>query len=323
MDNSFVLMTGTDLKVSALCMGTATIGSTFDESISFNLLDTFVEYGGNFLDTAHNYADWAYPVRSVSEKTIGKWMKVRRNREKIILGTKVAQINMETMHVRLSENELISDLDECLSCLQTDYIDLLWLHRDDENIPVEYIIDMMNKQVTAGKIRYFGCSNWSAHRIKQAYDFVSEKKEFTSFIANQPMWSCALINSESLSDKTVKVMDDYMFCLHKKHQLTAVPFTSQARGFFTKLHTGTGTALDKIYGSLENEMRFERIKKVSQDLSRSIGAVSLAYLKSQPFPTVPIIGFKDKNQLIENLKVMDFLLEPDTVLYIKGCDLLF
>ena len=91
-----VKITGTDLVVSPLCLGCAVIGSSFDKKESFDLLDLFTGMGGNFLDTALNYADWAYPEKSISEKTIGLWMKERKNRDRVTIGTKVAQIDFNT-----------------------------------------------------------------------------------------------------------------------------------------------------------------------------------------------------------------------------------
>lgn len=314
-------MTGTDLVVSPLCMGCAMIGSTFDRDASFELLDLFMEKGGNFIDTAHNYADWAYPEKSISEKTIGKWIRSRNNRNKVIIGTKIAQIDLKTMHVRISREEIMSDLEECLQCLQTDYIDLLWLHRDDVNVPVEDILVTLTDLVKVGKVRYFGFSNWGAERLEEAWRLAGESG---GFAANQPMWSCALINKKALGDQTVQIMDERMFRFHAETKLTAIPFTSQASGFFTKLAEGNVKgSLMRIYGNDENMKRFERIQKVSQETGLPIHDISLAWIKSQPFPVVPVIGFKNKEQLAQNLHVMELTLPKNIVDFISGDNNLF
>ncbi|HBN82326.1 MAG TPA: hypothetical protein DDZ89_00625 [Clostridiales bacterium] len=119
-------------------------------------------------------------------------------------------------------------------------------------------------------------------------------------------------------------MDDEMFRFHDQVKLTAVPFTSQASGYFTKLATGNvRNGLMNIYGNIENQERFERIQECSRETGLSIHDISLAYLKSQSFPTVPIIGFKNKNQLTHNLEKMDLTLSKAMVEYIRGQNNLF
>lgn len=160
-------MPQTDLMLSSICLGTASLGSTISKSESFRLLDEFAELGGNFLDTSLNYADWECEIKSVSEKTIGEWLKQRKQGNKIIVGTKGACPNQERFF-RLTREDIIHDLHNSLNNLQTDCIDLYWLHRDDPTQPVELIIDVLQEQVEAGKIRYFACSNWTVGRIQEA-----------------------------------------------------------------------------------------------------------------------------------------------------------
>ena len=146
----------TSLKPSALCLGTALFGSEIGRADSFALMDAFLEGGGNFLDTARNYADWLPGEKHVSEKTIGLWMRERRNRERVIVATKGAQLDAVTKAARLARADLEFDLAESLNHLRIDAIDLYWLHRDDVNRPVEEIMDTLHDQVAAGKIRYCG-----------------------------------------------------------------------------------------------------------------------------------------------------------------------
>ena len=113
---------GTDLNVSSICLGTASIGSTIDREKSFTLLDKFFEMGGNFLDTAHVYADWIPGEKSSSEKTIGKWMRERGIRDKIIIGTKGGHPLLSgEMIMRLSREELTSDLNTCYNLKVKDF----------------------------------------------------------------------------------------------------------------------------------------------------------------------------------------------------------
>jgi len=134
----------TDLIVSSVCLGGAPFGSSIDPDKSMRLMDLFVELGGNFIDTANVYGKWLPDGRSASEETLGKWMKTRKNRGRLVVTTKGAHPDLKTMSVqRLSKEEISADVDDSLKNLQTDYIDLYWLHRDDPNRCVGEILERL------------------------------------------------------------------------------------------------------------------------------------------------------------------------------------
>lgn len=313
---------GTELRPSCICLGTAEMGSALDRGYSFRILDTFLDAGGNFIDTAHVYANWMPGEKSLSEKTIGKWLKERKNRSRVIISTKGAHPELETMHIpRLSRKEIVQDLDESLEYLGVDYIDLYWLHRDDENRPVSDILGTLNDQVKEGKIRYFGCSNWRLRRIKEAAEYANSCG-MKSFAASQILWSLASINREAMQDSTIAVMDDETYQFHKETDMAVLAFTSQARGFFMKVKDGDLSKLKDwvkaTYYNEENMKKLERIKKVAQDLSSGISAVVLAYLTCQSFTAIPIIGSQSLEQLEESLEAADLELSLETVRYLEG-----
>src|SRR5690348_5111763 len=152
----------TELDVFPICLGTGEVGTKLDRQRSFALLDAYVERGGNFLDSAHNYGDWVKDApRSACEKMIGAWLKERGNRGQIVLATKGAHPLLDGMDLpRGSRQDIIHDLDESLLFLQTDVIDLYWIHKDDQTRPVEEIVETLEEQVRAGKIRTYGASNF-------------------------------------------------------------------------------------------------------------------------------------------------------------------
>lgn len=312
----------TDLKPSAICLGTGQLGSTVDKKTSFELLDAFVDMGGNFIDTAHVYADWIPGEKSASEKTIGRWLKERGIRDKVIIGTKGAHPELSTMHIqRLSRDEIVKDLNESLEYLQTDYIDLYWLHRDDPKRPVADILETLNDQVLAGKIRYFGCSNWKPYRIKEALEY-AEKNGLKAFVANQMMWSYALPNKEGIKDKTLVPMDEEGLELHRQTGMAAIPYSSQAKGFFTKLSIsgleGLSDDIKEVYYNDENMERFKRAKKVAEEMAISINQVALAYLISQPFTTIPIVGCYTIEKLKDSMGAGDLQLDEKTLQYLEN-----
>jgi len=307
----------TDLRASCICMGGGAIGVSLDEGESFRMLDVFVDLGGNFIDTANIYGKWLPHGRNSSEETIGRWLKKRSNRDRIILATKGAHPNLNAMDIpRLGCSEIREDLEESLITLQTDTIDLYWLHRDDESRPVGDILETMNGLVKEGKIRYFGCSNWKPSRISEALKY-AEKNGMKSFVANQMMWSLAEPDMTAVADKTLVAMDKEGLDFHKKTNMAAVPYTSQANGYFTKLAEGGPSLLNervkRIYHHNRNIHRMERILRLAREMSCSVTEIALAYLISHGFPTFPIVGCRSVEQLMESMKAGDLVLNAEQV----------
>lgn len=298
-----------NLVASVICLGTVNIGSTLDQKSSFALLDAYLEQGGNFIDSAKVYSDWLPGEKSSSEKMIGHWLKERKNRNQVIVATKGAHPELASMHLsRLTPKEIVSDISASLINLQTDFIDLYWLHRDDLNQPVSEIIDTLLAQVKLGRIRYFGCSNWCLERIKAAQDY-AKQKGVAGFVANQPYWSLAEVNVNSLSDKTLVVLDQKTKQFHQESNLSAIPYSSQANGWFQKMATNTvSPQLYKIYNNRISEERYNRVKALSAETNLTITQIVLGYLISQPFPTFPIIGARSVAMLNDSLSASNIRL---------------
>jgi aryl-alcohol dehydrogenase-like predicted oxidoreductase len=312
----------TDLHPAIICLGSTHLGSTIDRETSFRLLDIYWEQGGNFIDTASVYANWLPGERNISEKTIGQWVKLRQNRTTVILATKGAHPDLATMHIpRMSRPEILADLHASLKNLQIETIDLYWLHRDDANRPVEDILETLNDQVKAGKIRYFGCSNWRTARIEAAQTYAAEHG-LAGFVANQMMWSLAQVDPAEVSDKTTVGMDEAMKQYHQRTGLAAIAYSSQANGLFQRMAQGTLDHMDpnirRMYPDEENRRRFERIKQVTARSGLSVTEVVLGYLQAQPFPTIPIVGCRTVEQLQDSLQATEIKLDAGQVKYLEN-----
>jgi aryl-alcohol dehydrogenase-like predicted oxidoreductase len=317
----YTQLPGTDLEPFRICLGTVNIG-TLDDEASFALLDAYTAAGGNFIDTAKVYSDWLPNAGSSSEKAIGLWMQARRNRASIILATKGAHPELDSMHIaRMSPAEIQFDVEASLRHLQTDVIDLYWLHRDDIERPVEEIIDALNVHVQDGKLRFLGCSNWQAGRIQAANEYAVQSGK-QGFVANQPLWNLAQIDTTAITDQTMVVMNDALYSYHLRSGLAAIPYTSQANGLFNKLASGQYGSLGKMqqnmYAGGENQSRFERIMVLSEQTGLSITQIVLGYLLSQPFTTIPIIGSHTLDQLHDSLTAADVLLEEHELQYLMN-----
>ncbi len=318
-----IMIPNTNLTVSAISLGTSNFGAAIAQSDAFTLLDTYVDHDGNFLDTAEVYANWRPDLpRSISERTLGAWMAARGNRDRILIGTKGGHPDLATMHIsRLTPADILYDLNGSLERLQTDYIDLYWLHRDDPTRPVGEIIETLDAQVQAGKIRAFGCSNWSTARMREAWHYANAH-HLHGFAANQPMWSLAQPNPAAFGMPGLAGMDGAMFAFHQASNWAVIPYTSQARGVFSKLANGGVENLRegerKSYLNEVNLQRLARVQEVAAQQNASVTQVVLAYLICQPVPTIPVVGCRTVAQLVESMGAVAVGLAVDEVAYLAG-----
>lgn len=312
---------GTPFSVSALCLGTAQVGTAVEPAAAFRLFDQFVEAGGNFFDTARAYAIWVPGGEGISETLLGQWLAGRPDRHDLIVATKGGHPPLAAMHQsRLSSDALQSDLEASLRALRLETIPLYWLHRDDPQQPVSAIIDRMEGFRAQGKIQSYGCSNWGVARIAEAQRY-AEAHGIVGFVANQPLWSLAQMNPEGLPDATSHAMDAAMYQWHQGTHLPVMPYTAQAQGFFSRWEAqgweGVGSHLQQAYGNATNALRFARLQEVSHTTGAPISHLVVAWLLGQPeFVTVPIVWTSHPSRLTELLASADLRLSPDVVSYL-------
>ena len=279
-------------QTAVIALGTMDFGGKIEESRAREFMDAYVEIGGNFIDTARIYGDFARKIQGGSEQVIGRWMEDRRCREKIVLGTKGGHPDPSDMHTgRLSRGEILDDMRRSLDNLRTDCVDIYWLHRDDPSRPVEDILESLTALTEQGMTRCVGVSNWSARRILEA-NASAAQHGLVKLYANQPQFSLA--RQIVVEDDTLCQMDGETYAMHVRENLPCVCFSSQAKGFLSKLAQGGEAILpDKArrrYLCEENLAVFERCRALSAQTGLSVNAIALAWLTSQPFPTFPIAG---------------------------------
>lgn len=284
-------------KTSVLCLGTVGLGFDFSQKQSNEILDAYVELGGNFLDTARVYGDFAGGVCGISERAVGNWLAARRNREQIIVGTKGGHPELSAMNVgRLDRENLSDDIRRSLDDLMVDQVDIYWLHRDDVSRPVGEILETLNGFLQAGYTRFIGVSNWTTARIREANAYAAAHGT-TGFCANQPQFSLA--RQEVMTDPTLYQMDREMYEFHVETGMPCVPFSSQAKGFFIKLHDGAeiSDGAKRRFDSPGNRAIYARLLALSEETGYSVGALSLAYLTCNRFDIFPIVGVSRLSQV--------------------------
>jgi aryl-alcohol dehydrogenase-like predicted oxidoreductase len=273
---------------------------------AFRQMDSFFEKGGNFFDTARVYADWLPDGHGASEKTLGAWIK-KRSRDKAIISTKGAHPDLKTMNVpRMNKADLRSDLEDSLCALGTDYIDLYFLHRDDVSKPVEEILGNLEEFRKEGKIRYYGCSNWTLPRMREA-EQAAARLGFSGFVCNQIRFGLADLTKEAVGDKTTVLMDSDFFAWHEETKKPVMAYTSSCNGYFSKKIKGAAIppSYEQIYGNAPNFKLLEKLRQWEKDYRISTATLASAYVMAQSFPSVAISAFSSIEQLDELIAAAD------------------
>lgn len=296
-----LLLPGTGLIVSPLCLGGVPFGHTITGPETFALLDRFVALGGNFIDTARIYSDWVPGEKRRSERILGDWLQARGHPSGLVIATKGAHAFIESLSTpRTSATEIRDDLEGSLRTLRTDVIDLYWLHRDDPARPVGHFIDLLNAFLREGKIRAFGGSNWSAARLRAANDYARQSGQ-QGFTASQPLWCLGCAQARPPADPGLVKFDAAAWRFHRETGLAVVPYTSQAKGFFTKLALPPGQRPADLapheFHTPPNLAAGRIVTELAAARRVAPSAIVLAYLWSRPFPVVPIIGCRTLAQL--------------------------
>lgn len=284
-----------DMSLSNIVLGTDGYGDRIDKKNAFSIMDLYTQNGGNVIDTARLYTN------GTSESYVGEF--ISGIRDNLYISTKCAHPPLSDMsHNRLNEIDIEYDIDTSLKTIGIDYIDIVWLHRDDLSVSVGPVIDTMNKMVKKGKIRYFGASNWTYQRIDEANKY-ADKTNQSGFIASQPLYNMAT---------RTKVWDSTLVCLegeekakYDKSHFPVFAFSSQAKGFFEKYSQGTLSEKAKERYLNDNTLKtYERIKKFAQESGNTISYTALSMLiKQSNFDVFPIIGPSNVEQLKSTLNI--------------------
>lgn len=304
----------TDFEVSRLCLGTNMFGTAVPQDKADAILDRFVELGGNFLDSARSYGDWVPEApKGASERTVGDWLR-RHGRDGIVVATKGCMVDMRAgdWRNRVTPEDLASDLGESLEHLGISTIDIYWLHADNPEAPVEPIVDVLIGHQKAGRIRYFGASNWTPDRIEKAQAY-AKSIGHQGFAAVQPFWGLAKPNEQNRVPLGYGPYYESGFAaIHG--DLPMIPYSSQSRGYFSKVEAGgvdsLADDLRQIYDDKANPARLKAAQAVAQRHGVSTNDVVLAYLVNQPLQTVPIIGASSPDQLSASIAAASIRLTP-------------
>jgi aryl-alcohol dehydrogenase-like predicted oxidoreductase len=285
-------------------------GWTADEDTAFAVMDAYAEAGGNLLDTADIYSQWVEGnAGGVSEEIIGRWMRARRNRQDVVVATKVrGRMWSGPNGEGLSRAHIIRAADDSLRRLQTDYIDLYQTHWFDADTPIEETMRALDDLVKAGKVRYIGCSNYPAWRLAQAL-WVSDKRGLVSYVSLQPHYN--LVHREEFEREMADLVREY--------GIGVINYSPLGGGFLTGKYRRErplpeSARADGVKNRYYNERSFDLLDKmdeIGRAHEKGILQVALAWLLTNPLVTSPIVGANSVEQLQSSLDAVGFRLSED------------
>lgn len=296
------------LQVSPLCLGGNVFGWTADEPTSFALLDAFVAAGFNFVDTADSYSTWAPGHRGgESETVIGNWLKARGRRDQVIIATKVGS---EVMGRKgLSKAYIVSEVEESLQRLQSDYIDLYQSHRDDAATPVDETLEAYSQLVRQGKVRVIGASNFTAGRLRESLA-ASRAHGYPRYESLQPNYN--------LYDRADYETQLEPLCM--KEGLGVIPYFSLAAGFLTGKYRSQEDLAKSPRGRFVQKYLNDRgfrivtaLDQIAAQLGSTPGKVAIAWLLARPSITAPIASATNLDQLRDLIEAVNLKLDAAAI----------
>ncbi|WP_239468021.1 aldo/keto reductase [Microvirga arvi] len=298
-----------DLMVSPLCLGGNVFGWTADEATSFKLLDAYADAGLNFIDTADVYSTWAPGnTGGESETIIGKWMKARGNRSKLVIATKVGS-EMGPNRKGLSKGYIRSAVEASLQRLQIDYIDLYQSHRDDPDTPQQETLEAYGELIREGKVRAIGASNFTAARLKEALA-ISAERGLPRYESLQPKYN--------LHDRAEYEAELEPLC--RQEEIGVIPYYGLASGFLTgkyRSETDFGKSVRGGRMAAYLDDRGRRILSALDDVSARLDAtpaqVALAWLMARPGLTAPIASATSLEQLQDIVRATKLHLDESDI----------
>lgn len=293
-----IKLANTDLNIYPLCLGGNVFGYSADIENSEAVLSFYADNGGNFIDTADMYSQWAPGhIGGESETIIGNWMKKRGNRSQMIIATKVGKLDTKP---GLSPSNIISACEDSLKRLGSDYIDIYYSHQDDLDTPIEQTLGAYDSLIKAGKVRYIAASNFTPERLQESLD-ISKELNLASYIASQDQYNLMDRGYESTLMPTLK-----------SNGLSQIPFYGLARGFLTgKYRKGKTVESIRANGVATNYANdrgwaiLEKLDQIAKDKNTSVAAVALAWLRAQETVSAPIASATKLEQIKEIMPIVE------------------
>ena len=314
----FVRFGRTGLKVSRLCLGTMTYGSSqwrawvLDEAESRPFIQRALEHGINFFDTADMYS------LGESERVVGRALRDFATRDQVVVATKVFNAMGDGPNDRgLSRKHIMESIDGSLRRLGTDYVDLYQIHRFDYETPIEETIDALHDVVKAGKARYLGASSMFAYQFTKML-YTADARGRTRFVSMQNHYNLVYREEER-----------EMLPLCREEGIAVMPWSPLARGFLAgnrrpadrgdTLRAKTDDLSHRYYYTDADFGIAARVTELARRRGTTPAQIALAWLLSKPGVTAPIVGASKLPHLDEAVAALSIALDADEVKFLEEC----
>jgi len=302
----------TGLKVSELCLGAMTFGRESSEEASFQMLDHFVEAGGNFIDTANVYS------QGISEEILGRWLK-GKHREDFVIATKVRfSMGSGPNDLGLSRKHILSAVEASLRRLNTTFIDLYQVHMWDPGTPPEETLETLNQLVHIGKVRYLGASNYAGYQLQKAID-LSRQQAWEAFSCLQPLYN--------LLDRS---FEWELLPVCETEGVGVIPWSPLRGGWLsgkyqrgmstpppnTRIEQAAKQGWSESWDAYANERTWQVVDTllaIASEVEKTAAQVALNWLLRKAAVTAPILGARTLAHLQDNLGATGWSLTPEQV----------
>ena len=296
-----------DAFISIICLGAMFFGTKTIKEMSFKIMDEYLENGGSFIDTSNMYASWVPGFKGgESEDVIGQWFKLRKNRDKVFIATKVGFSNpTDKIEAGLSEKQIKRACELSLRRLSIDTIDLYYAHVDDRKTPMDESLEAFNDLVKDGKVRYIGASNFPVWRLQKA-NLLSEFKNYTGYCCMQTRYTYLLPRPGSSFTPQLSANDDLIdYCNSSNIRMLA--YSPLLQGAYDR----SDKPFPNQYFGSDNEIRLKILQDVAKEHNATNNQIVLAWLINKKYPVIPVIGVSNLEQLKDNLISLKIILSDE------------
>lgn len=304
---NYTILGKTGVLVSELCFGTMTFGSDADETESTRMFHRCRDVGINFFDCANNYSDGR------AELILGKL--IQGCRDEVIITTKVSQrVGKDVNALGSSRRHIMQAIEQSLTRLNTDRIDLYFIHHFDPLTPIDETLRALDDVVRQGKVLYLGVSNWAAWQIAKALG-ISEKNHLARFECIEPMYNLLKRQAE------VEILP-----LARAEKLGVIPYSPLAAGLLSGKYmdaSAKGRIVEKQqYTKRYSSPRYYEIAQnfaqYAQTLGMKSSTLALKWVMANPDITAPIIGARNLAQLEDSLDALSLQLSPEVLAHVTA-----